>query len=647
MAAPRAQFVVNDKQAEGLVKFLDNCMAHFRTMAPGYHTQLEIRDRHYMREFTTLQEAQRARQAQRAGDNTKIENTTVPIVESQVEAGVTYLTSVFLTDMPMFSVVSPPEYSDLAMQFNTLMLEHSQEGGWLREFQLLFKDGLKYNLGAVEVDWKEHTTYQPITVDVAAAVAGTKQKDIKEVVWAGNTVRRLDIYNIFFDARYTPAEVPRKGSYAGYHERLGREALMEFVQNLNEEFVDRRKEALESKSDGCVHYYVPKLNADALVSPDQQGALDGTFNWESWADPSVKNSPRIKYGDDFIVTTLYARIVPQDFNMAVPARNKPQIWKLIFVNGDVLVYAERLTNAHNRLPILLAQPDEDGLNLQTKSVAARAEPYQDMASALWNATLAAKRRAVFDRLLYDPTKVRPEDINNPNPVARIPVRPGAFGQPLNHAVWPFPYNDSQVGSMISEAQGIQEQANMATGFNRSSQGLFTKGNRTQFEYNDVAQRSDGRQRTRALFLEAQFFGPLKWMLKINIIQRQKPLELVNRTTGQLVKIDPAKLREITLALNVSDGLMPSDKLINGDLMRAALQYVGTNPLFQAEFDLVGMFVDYCKQHGSNWVEKHRRQPQQVANTMGTMRQLADMRASQQTGRPPEAAGSDGLQPPQQ
>jgi len=89
--------------------------------------------------------------------------------------------------------------------------------------------------------------------------------------------------------------------------------------------------------------------------------------------------------------------------------------------------AERLSNAHDYIPIIFGQPFEMDLQFQTKSFAQNALPFQQYQTALWNASTASKRRAVMDRGLYDPSRVSETVINSPNPSAKMPVRPAAYG----------------------------------------------------------------------------------------------------------------------------------------------------------------------------------------------------------------------------
>ena len=117
--------------------------------------------------------------------------------------------------------------------------------------------------------------------------------------------------------------------------------------------------------------------------------------------------------------------------------------EVIVVNNEVLILAERQTNAHNFLPILVGQPLEDGLGYQTKSFAQNISPYQDIGSSLVNASMYARRRAVFDRMAYDPSRVNAADINKADPVARIAMRPAAYGKNPADAFFQFPFRDDK------------------------------------------------------------------------------------------------------------------------------------------------------------------------------------------------------------
>ena len=80
-------------------------------------------------------------------------------------------------------------------------------------------------------------------------------------------------------------------------------------------------------------------------------------------------------------------------------------------------------------------------SLTTDPSAQKQIPMQDIASALLNGALQAMRRAVGDRLVYDPSRIAKENIASESPSARIPVRPAGYGGDLNRMVYKIPYED--------------------------------------------------------------------------------------------------------------------------------------------------------------------------------------------------------------
>ena len=88
--------------------------------------------------------------------------------------------------------------------------------------------------------------------------------------------------------------------------------------------------------------------------------------------------------------------------------------------------------------------------------------------------------------------------------------------------------------------------------------------------------ANGRDQTIALMLESNFFGPIKEIIKLNILQYQGGVELVNREAGAVTTVDPVMLRKANLVMKWSDGLNPSDNLIDSDTLGVALQFMGPN-----------------------------------------------------------------------
>lgn len=597
------------KQAQAaLVQYSQQCTVA-QNINWDIRGQLLRADLAYIRENDLTKENVRARVANAYGDSNKFQNITVPVVMPQVEAAVTYQTSVFLTGVPIFGVVSGPQNMDAALQMETAIDDQATKGQWVSQFQKGFRDGFKYNLGALEVCWGRKVTPAFETDLEFSAVQGKP----KEVIWEGNIVKHLDMYNTFWDKSVKPCDVYKKGEFAGYNELKSRIELKTFINELPDKMIDNITKAFESgagfvgTSDQGYGFYIPQINPNALVNTEIQRY--GT-NWMTWAGIAGAEQ-KIQYKDNYVVTTLYAKILPADFGLKVPAPNTPQVWKFIFVNNQVLIYAERQTNAHGYLPILFIQPNDDGLGYQTKALAANVMPIQDITSALWNGVIAARRRAISDRVLYDPSRITQAHIDSDNPSAKIPVRPAAYGKNVAEAVYAFPFRDDQSSASLQETGVLMQMADKISGQNPVRQGQFVKGNKTRAEFNSVMGNANGRDQVVSLLLEDQLFTPLKEILKINILQYQGGVSLYNRAKKQVITIDPVLLRKSVLEFKISDGLTPSAKLIGADVLQTAFQVIGSSPQINQQYNIGPLFSYLIKTQGTD-ISEFEKSPEQVA-----------------------------------
>lgn len=565
-------------------------------------TNLETIDRYYQRETDWTPENLRAKYANKFGDKRHIQNPQIPVIMPQVRAALAYFVNTFLTGYPIFDVTSDPANEDAAMQLATIIAENSIHTGWERELVMFFNDGLKYNLQALELEWKQETV-AAIETDVSFP---NSAKPVNKL-WSGNSLKRLDLYNTFFDPRVSPSQVCKRGEYAGYIELYSRIQLKQLCNDL---FGDVQKDTIDrafasgpapgglTSSGSPFAYYIPLVNPFPVM---QRQNLQ-TFDWMAWAEGMLPagGKPAIHYGNVYEVATVYGRILPRDFGFnKVPQPGTPQIWKFKIVNRQVVLYAERQTNAHGYIPIFLGQPLEDGLDFQTKSFAANVMDMQDIATSLWASRIASKRRLIGDRVLYDPSRIRKEDINTINPEAKIPVRPSAYGKTIAEAVYQFPFHDEQTDSLVNDANMVNAMADKINQQNPAQQGQFVKGNKTKTEYEDVQGHGNGNNQTMAIMIEAQVFTPMKEAIKLNILQYQNDTTLFNRDAGQQVKINVTDLRKSSVQFKVSDGLIPVEKQMSTDEFQTALQVLGSSPALAAGYQMAPMFSYIMKLRGAD------------------------------------------------
>lgn len=647
MALASTSMIVPKRSQEAIIQFHHQCYQMLGTQW-NFRENMRAVDLAYIRENDWTSENIKAKIVNRYGDANKYQNITVPVVMPQVESAVTYQASVFLTGTPIFGCVASPEFEDEAMQLESVIDENSVRGAWVRELMMTFRDGFKYNFAPLEVTW-DRKTVSSLTTDINYG-KGIQGKPT-DTIWEGNCLHRRDPYNTFIDSRVSPTSSHVDGEFAGYTELMSRVKLKQFINDLPDKIYENIVLAFESGfgaagiSGGLESFYIPQINPAAILNRD----IRATTNWLAWAGISGSDN-KILYKNVYEVTTLYGKIIPADFNLRVPGANTPQIWKFIIVNHSVLIYAERQTNAHNYLPILIAQPYEDGLGYQTKSLGNNVLPIQEVSSALMNSIVAARRRSISDRGLYDPSRVAKADINSINPSAKIPVKPSAYGKPLQEAYYPIPFNDDQSPLMMQQIQSLSGLANTISGQNPVKQGQFVKGNKTQHEFDSVMSNANGRDQMVSMLLEAQLFTPVKEILKYNILQYQGTSSVYNRNKNKAVKIDPIALRNATLNFKISDGLTPTDKLINEDVLMVAMQQIGSSPQIGAGYNIAPLFSYIMKTQGAH-LKEFEKSPAQIAYEQATqqwqqlvmqlMKQNPDIKAEQYPPQPqPQQFGYD-------
>lgn len=571
-------------------------------------SELENMDRIYMREKDWTPDQIKSRIANRRGDSGKIQNVTVPVVLPQVNSALTYLCNVFTTGYPMFPVTADPANEDAALQLETIIQENAQTTGWAQQLTMAFRDGLKYNLFAVECDWKQRVVWT-IANDVKSQNGAKPTKTL----WEGNCIKRMDLYNSFWDPRVHPSKMHEEGEFFGYTEIYSRIRFKNFCNALYNKATKKDvndalnsqpiQGAIGSSTSSPFGYYIPNINPFPFYN--KTSSLD----WLNWATNTPDNARGLNYTNAYSVTTVYARIIPSDYDLRVPESNTPQVWKFVIVNGQVVLTSERMTNIHNFIPVFVGQPIEDGLDYQTKSFAGNVADMQEIATALWNGHIASKRRLVGDRVLFDPSRISSKDINSTNPAAKIPVRPSAYGKALDEAVYQFPFRDEQTDSLVQSSSAVIGMANLINGQNPAQQGQFVKGNKTRHEYDDVMGHGNGQNQQLAKAIEDQTLTPLKEVIKLNILQYQQQKTLYNTGKGQTVDIQPTDLRKTAVHFKVSDGLIPTDKVTGDDLLQVAMQQIGTSQQLASQYNLGDAFTYLMKTQGLDLTPFQKSQEQ--------------------------------------
>ncbi len=530
----------------------------------------------------------------------------IPLVVSQVDTFVGYAAEIYLSGYPMFGIVADPKDKKVGQYMEALLDKHSRIGGYGRELQMFLQDCGKYNFAPLYVDWDTVTHYERTSQE---DVTINDQALLNKVDIGYTSIRRLDPYNTFVDESVLSGSASRDGDYAGFVELLTMPQLRRLLTKLA---AAGRGEVLNSNVAMRSQHPSDKAYTQA-PQVSQYTAPPEEFDWDKYVSSTRSDKNDVSYGSKFEVTTITFKAEPKDFKLKDDAGE--HIYKIIVVNQEYVVYIERVYTPFSTLPILVGQPKEDGLNLQTQSIAEAAIPMQAAASGLVNMRFHSARRAIADRALYDEDAIDADDANNPSASAKIAVKTNSLSQKrLSDFYHSIPYHDTASNGMLSDALTVSDWTSDLTGQNRASQGNFTKGNRTQGEFSEIQSNAEQRQRLPILTLESQVFMPLKNMLLLNIMRFGSEEIVQAQDTGEQLTADINTLTNTVLDFKVSDGYLPKSKLANTDFLSAMMAQIGQNPLLAQSYGqhLPAMFAHMAALAGIPGLEQFVPEQQQTA-----------------------------------
>ena len=525
------------------------------------------------------------------------DDIVMPVVKSPVRKIGNFLIDIFVSEPSIFEATSSnPANAGGVKQMNAVIEENAKTSKWSRELVLFFKDLPKYNVGGIACEWMES---EVTTVATSADVASTAST-IATSTRAGNVLKRLDPYNMFYDTAVPVSRVADEGDYIGWNEQYSNTRLAKYISDVKISLgitsLMNEDKIFASNAQGTARHYRPQINTkDSTVkdlSPMQMlfqghgGTVDMTTlqgSNKKLVDPTGANE----------IQTLFVRIIPRMFGIKVPDSDKVQLWKLTVVNWTVLIVAEKLANAHSTFPALLCQIDEEGIDDQVKSAAEILLPMQNLNTKLYDARMQGLHRNVNDRALYNSSRIDKKHMSSDNPSAKIPVKPNILNPGLENAYKQIPFQDNLGTTILQELGFLNQVAQRTSGLNDPQQGMFQKGNKTLGEFNEVMQNADDDLRTWAKLVEAQVMMQLKYLVKTNILQFQTSTSITPTGAEEAVEINPNELRQAAMEFKLADGLISKESLMDLPTARGFFELLLQSPQLQQFYgEKLPELVDY-------------------------------------------------------
>ena len=576
-----------------------------------WRDKIRVIDRAYACYTGTDEQAKQDEKASQIIDDSGVHFTT-PVVLSQVDSIVAFLSELYLSGYPIFPVVSPPDNPQFGEQLEAVIDDHSIRGRWPRHLNMMFRDGAKYNVCGVELEWAPigSLSVNKNNNEVGSPVQPTL--DVEQI----NRMFNMDMYNLFWDQLVDIPDVAEFGDYVGYNDLWTRGRIKQYISNLTKagEITMNVRQALES-AQGAANDEVPRQNyfeRPHISNFDIIEDINMSTNWLAWATMADESDrDRIDYSNKYLFTKTYARVVPSDHDLDVPEPNVPQIWKFVSINNETIIHMKKVISAYDMFPILMGQYTEDGFRQQTKSVAEQQLSIQDATSELVNIRLNSARRSISDRAIYNPTLLDPQDVNSRTPAPKIPIKQNLKGVKLEDAYRSIEFNDSGTARAFDDIFPMLQLSEFMGGLNSARQGNFRRGNRTLGEFEEVMSNSDMRSRMIALGMEYQIFTPLKRQIKGNILLNMGNFDqpLMSNRSDREVTVNVEELRTQLMEFKVADGYLPTSLLANTEVIQSAFQLLLQVPALQQGFNVVGLFTHLMNAAGMRGLSKFQVAPQ--------------------------------------
>ena len=111
----------------------------------------------------------------------------------------------------------------------------------------------------------------------------------------------------------------------------------------------------------------------------------------------------------------------------------------------------------------------------------------------------------------------------------------------------------------------------------------------------------------------------------------------NRNAKQSVNVDPVALRQAVLEFDVSDGLIPSDKIINAESFSIGVQTLGNSPELSQGYNTAPMFSYLMKTQGAD-LSPFEKSSEQIAYEQAAQQHAQLVALAIDKGQDPAALG---------
>lgn len=512
------------------------------------------------------------------GKAPKMVDENIQFALMQMDEAVTFMLGVIVATPGMYQAITIADKQKIANGFASVMNDHARQFKHYRALAKALLDMFKFNLGGHLIDW--FTEKGPKIK--GNTPTGDANISLDEYLRVGNRLTPIDPYNFLWDPSVSPIDIGTDGEFFAMIDTI-RPFKLRQQESAGEMFqLDR----IGTNQTQMNRYYRQKPMLQNYYS--QAG---GRTDWDSywtgkWGNDTTFDPEALERA------AIYTWIVPSDYGLSSSA--KPQIWKFDLINDAYVMAARQQISVHNRLPVAIGQPNEDGLKLQSRTFAEMLLPFQRFATAQLNMHQKAMRKRLYGITIYN-RRVIPLLENEMLEGGKIAANPTGTGEVnLNNQI--IQLNDApETTKTMEDVAGVlglmqkmlpSTQANQVADLDRA----------TRYQAAALIQATNRRNQKLAKLIDDQCLDDTRRMMMLNVMQFQPAVEVVDDATGSIIQINPAEFREIKIEFAIADGMRGLDKLLITDSLREVI-----NMLLQSQvvnnFDIAGIINYYLEMQG--------------------------------------------------
>lgn len=462
----------------------------------------------------------------------------------QLDEAVTYFLGVFADEASMYSAVAPREELTVANSLTALMNQHARVYKHYRHLALFFLYALKFNIAAIEIKWNEVRGKQ-----IKGSMGAGPNIELDAVIRSGNELTAVDPYNFVYDPAYNPIDCPTMGQFMGY---------IDIIRPFTLEMMDAEKFYFNSSKLDLAKNAVRFWNSKPQINHQYLAGGATQTNWDSfWGNKYGAHSDGIGFDGTAIErANMYIRINPKRFGLAKD--DSLQVWRIHMLNNEHIVFGEQQSNVHDLLPFAVSMPNEDGLNLQSRTFAEMLLPFQKFASSQLNLHQKASRKRLYGLTVYN-RRVVPLLENEHLAGGKVPANATSDDFDIRRAVMQLNDAPDTTRTMQDVRDVLDLMQKMLPSVQPGQVASLERS--TQYQAAAYVQATNRRNQKLAKLMNAQALDSGRRMQLQNILQYQSVVSFTDNMTGERVEINPEQLRGSNIEFTLSDGLKGMDKLL--------------------------------------------------------------------------------------